>query len=309
MSSSVLQHGEMMMRTDVAVFHRNAFRIGDVSVLVRGNCERDVVFDDRLARFQIEPTRGDVNISVKWVDGLKSFDARPLFDSGSVWRVFEHGNSLVFDFTTPALGADPYRRLTISRDFGDGELLLNSALLDGQRDEFYPFEYPLDELLMTHVLAVNGAVELHGCGLVDSERGGYLFVGHSGAGKSTMMRLWRSLRNVRVLSDDRVVLRRTNEDLWIYGTPWHGEPGLDDQEKSRINAIFVLEHGTANEIVPLSPAQAVGELFARCFVPMYDRECLRGQLKFLHEVTESLPCFRFSFVPDASALEKVLSRD
>lgn len=288
--------------------YRNCFRIGDVSVVLRGASETDVAFDERLVRFQVDALRGDVEIKVVWVDDICPFNVeRVLFDSGSIWKVFEDGPDLVFDFTTPALGENPYRRFRIRRDFDSADLLLNRALLSNRHEPVFPLEYPLDELLMMHRLTRIGGIELHGCGVVDAERGGYLFLGHSGAGKSTMMRLWRSLRNVTVLSDDRIVLRERDGEIWMYGTPWHGEPGLDDQGKSRINGIFVLEHGAGNEMIRLSPGEAVGELFARSFVPFYDPEYLTAPLKFLHEVTESLPCFRYRFVPDASALEKVLN--
>jgi hypothetical protein len=307
MSSSLLQHGDMGANISDVAAHRNSFRIGDVSVVLRGMSERDVAFDDRLARFQADAVSGEVEIRVTWVDDIQPFNGPVLFDSGSVWKVFEDGAGLVFDFTTPALGANPYRRLQITRDFDSGDLLLNRELLSGRGEAVLPLEYPLDELLMVHRLTRVGGIELHGCGVVDAERGGYLFLGHSGAGKSTMMRLWKSLRNVKVLSDDRIVLRERDGEIWMYGTPWHGEPGLDDQGKSRINGIFVLEHGSANELTPLSPRDAVAELFARSFVPFYDREYLTAPLKFLHEVTELLPCFRYHFVPDASALEKVVN--
>ena len=35
-----------------------------------------------------------------------------------------------------------------------------------------------------------------------------LFVGHSGAGKSTTTRLWTAREDVEVLSDDRIIVRR-----------------------------------------------------------------------------------------------------
>jgi hypothetical protein len=309
MNASLLQREEMGPVAGVAGAHRRCLRIGDVTVGVTGAFEGDVSFDDRLSRFRAEVESCDVNIRVQWTGKIDRHNGRMLFDSGSVWKAFEDGESLVFDFTTPFLGASPYRRLRITRDFGDADLLLNRELLSGHQQGFFPLEYPLDELLIMHRLTRVGGVELHGCGFVDSERGGYLFLGHSGAGKSTTMNLWRSRRNVTVLSDDRIVVRKRDGGFWIYGTPWHGEPGLDDQGKARIDKIFILEHGTANEITRLSQSEAAGELIARSFVPFYDHEYLTSAVNSLHEVAESLPCYRYRFVPDASALEKVLNRD
>src|SRR5207237_1133299 len=78
-----------------------------------------------------------------------------------------------------------------------------------------PLEYPLDELLITNWLSCGRGVEVHACGLVDRESGGHLFLGHSGAGKSTTTLLWKKLRDVRVLSDDRIILRKHATDIWM----------------------------------------------------------------------------------------------
>jgi len=40
-----------------------------------------------------------------------------------------------------------------------------------------------------------------------------VLLGHSGAGKSTTMQLWQSLRNPEILSDDRIILRLQNGEL------------------------------------------------------------------------------------------------
>ena len=71
-----------------------------------------------------------------------------------------------------------------------------------------PLEYPLDELLIMHRLTQERAIELHGCGIVRADGTGNLFVGHSGAGKSTTTRLWTEREDVEILSDDRIIVRR-----------------------------------------------------------------------------------------------------
>ena len=71
-----------------------------------------------------------------------------------------------------------------------------------------PLEYPLDELLWIHRLSMGEGVEVHGCGVIAPDGRGLLLTGHSGAGKSTSSRLWSQHDGARVLSDDRIILRR-----------------------------------------------------------------------------------------------------
>jgi hypothetical protein len=191
-----------------------------------------------------------------------------------------------------------------------------------------PLDYPLDELLIMHRLTQEKAIELHGCGIVRADGTGNLFVGHSGAGKSTTTRLWTGLEDVEVLSDDRIIVRRDggkqvphrrcapvrndrgnfardDRTIRMYGTPWHGEAMYASPNSAPLARIFVLEHGHGNVITRLSPSQAVAELFARAFVPFHRHEYVESALTFLEEVAEEIPVYRYAFEPNEAAVEVV----
>jgi hypothetical protein len=249
----------------------------------------------------------DIETRVEWADRLGQPLGTKVFDSGALWALYEEGPDFVFDFVTQVLGRQPYKRLRINQDFSEGRLCLNRGCLP-DAGQIFPLEYPVDELLVTNWLArAGGGVELHGCGLVDSETGGHLFLGHSGAGKSTTTRLWRSLRHARVLSDDRIILRRHGDDIWMHGTPWHGEAGFASPEATAIRHIFVLEHGAKNTFTQLSQSQAIAEIFARSFVPFHNRRALDSTLSYLQDITAEVPCYRFEFLPDSHAVDAITS--
>ena len=285
--------------------HRSAVRIGGVSLAINGEAG-DVALHPGLDNFKISANACDIEILVQWCEVMPAPPGRKIFHSGGVWTLYENDFYYVFDCETLPLGDEPYKRLFVNKNFSNGELLLNRKTVWPSK-QTCPLEYPLDELLVTNWLSLRGAVEVHGCGLLDHETGGHLFVGNSGAGKSTTTELWRSHRKAGVLSDDRVILRAQGPDIWMHGTPWHGEVALASPECAKISRIFVLEHGAENEIEPLPPARAVGELFARCFPPFYSRQGLESVLAFLQHIALSVPCYLFRFVPDESAVEKVLN--
>jgi len=192
---------------------------------------------------------------------------------------------------------------------------------------------------------------LHGTGIVRPNGEANLFVGHSGAGKSTTTRLWTEIEDVEVLSDDRIIVRRdgnvagapsaslgisargsnaaqtpqlrlrdrsalpnghfaqddkAKKAMRMYGTPWHGEALYASPNSALLSRIFVLEHGFGNVITPLTPSQAVAELFARSFVPFHRHEYVDSALVFLQELVDSVPVYRYSFEPDQRAVEKIL---
>ncbi|MFV2074054.1 MAG: hypothetical protein ACC742_15590 [Thermoanaerobaculales bacterium] len=227
-----------------------------------------------------------------------------VFDAGMVWRLYDEEGELVFRFRVPKSGATPYKELRIGRDFRDGEIVLNERWQGGGPPD--PLEYPLDELLIVHRLGQGLGCELHACGIVDDAGLGWIFAGHSGAGKSTLARLWAA-REVSVLSDDRIILREIDDGIRMYGTPWHGEAGFAVATSAPLAGILVIEHGHGNHIEELDPISAVSELMARSFVPFHDASALETAIDVLGVAADSLPCCRFRFRPEGSAIDHLSS--
>jgi hypothetical protein len=283
---------------------RAAYRVGGISFGLVGGADMSVMLDPELRRFATDSDSCDVQIRVEWGEDLRVPPGTPLFDSGGLWSLYEEFGGYHFYFSTPSLGDKPYKAAWFDREFRRGHVALYRPYFDTARP-IYPMEYPLDELVMIHRLAMGEGVEVHGCGVIAPDGRGMLLTGHSGAGKSTSARLWSNHSAARVLSDDRIILRQENGRIQMYGTPWHGDAGIAEAAQSPVDAIFVLQHGKANELRPLGVAEGAAELFARSFVPHHSHEGLSSALKFFHAVTSSVPCFGFSFVPDFTAVEAV----
>lgn len=282
---------------------RTCLRIGDVVIGLYHQLASQKVLSPELDFFRMEDVKPDVEVRILWAPELKPWRGKPVFDSGAVWMLFDDGDEFIFDFTSSALGQYPYKRMRVDRSFTSAELILNRELLP---DDVCPLEYPADELLITNYLASGLGVEVHGCGLVDAQAGGQLFLGHSGAGKSTTTRVWETFRDAQILSDDRIILRLHDGELWMYGTPWHGEAAFAAPGKAKLSRIFILQHGSRNEMRALPPAQAVGEIFSRSFPPFHSATGLERTLEFIHSVLEVVPTYEFQFVPDQSAVKAVL---
>jgi hypothetical protein len=301
---------------EVAAVRSRFFRVGGVSVEIAGERGDDFALVPSLEPFRVKPCASDINIQIEWVAELSPVSGRQLFDSGSVWRLYEDQTDFQFDFNTPILGKGPYKRLLIDDQFRWASLLLSDECLGGQA-VVVPLEYPLDELLIMHRLTQEKAIELHGCGIVRPDGAGNLFVGHSEAGKSTTARLWAAHGNVKILSDDRIIVRedkvRENESrqdvnqIFMYGTPWHGEADFALPARAPLQRIFILEHGRGNVLTRLTRSQVVAELFARSFVPFHQHAYVESALTFLEHVADSVPCYRYAFEPDQRAIDRILN--
>jgi hypothetical protein len=286
------------------------FQVGGVSVRVEGQNRDDVTLVPSLEPFRTEANASGISIFIEWAEKLRPPASRPLFDSGSVWKLYEGGEGFQFDFSAPVVGEHPYKRLLVDSQFRRARLQMSTESFWGTGFAVAPLEYPLDELLIMHRLTQEKAIELHCCGIVRPDGTGNLFVGHSGAGKSTTTRLWLAREDVQILSDDRIIVRRdTPEDrstMRMYGTPWHGEAMFASPGSALLKRIFILQHGHGNVLTRLSPSQAVAELFARSFVPFHRHEYVDSALEFLQELVAAVPCYRYDFEPNEAAVERIL---
>jgi hypothetical protein len=282
---------------------RLAFRVGGTGFGLFSD-DINMSLDPGLRDFIVEPSIGDIQIRVEWTDSLEIPSGEPLFNSGGLWRLFEESDGYRFYFSTPFFGASPYKAAWFDPEFKCGHLVLFRPYFETHK-VICPLEYPLDELLMIHRLACGEGVEMHAVGLVDDAGTGHLFLGHSGAGKSTTARLWKSQPNTHVLSDDRIILRARDGQIWMYGTPWHGDAGIASPESAPLSKLYLLEHSNKTELVSVSPGRAAAELFTRSFVPHHSQKGLQFTLRFLDRVAQETPCSIFRFLPDISAVEAI----
>ena len=292
---------------------RSRFSVGGILVEITSDIGEDTSLGPSLETFRYTSGLPDVLITVERALNFDWLGTPSLFDSGSTWRLYESEDALQFDFAVPAAGQIPYRRLFVDRHFSRGIVQTNVSCFEDFPQAKNPLIYPLPELLIMHRLSQERAIELHGTGIVRSNGVANLFIGHSGAGKSTTTRLWTSREEVEVLSDDRIIVRYDDgrdgpagpTGMRMYGTPWHGEAMFASPNSAPLTRIFVLEHGHGNVITRLTRSQAVGELFARAFVPFHRHEYIENALSFLEHLASSVPCYRYSFEPDERAVEKI----
>jgi hypothetical protein len=257
-------------------------------------------------RFLVEDGASDVEIQVAWTDRIEDPPGAPAFDSGGPWRMHRDRGGYRFSFRSPALGPEPYKAATFDEEFRRGSISIRRSAFPGS-PAVHPLEYPLDELLVVNLLGRGRGVEVHACGLVAPGGEGLLFLGQSGAGKSTMGGLWEA-EGGRVLSDDRIVLTDEGGEIWMHGTPWHGTARRSIPEKASLRRAFFLRHAgpEGNSLRPLAPSEAVARLIACGFLPFHSPEAIDLTIRFHESLAARVPCRELSFIPDGGAVRFLL---
>ena len=281
-------------------------RIADITIsLLSDDPELGLEIEGATKKFLVPKADPDVRVQARWGDLCEKPGGKKIFDSGVLWKLYLQDRSYRFQFTTPALGPVPYKIASFNGEFTSGEVCFHHPYFS-RTQSLYPLDYPLDELLLVNLLARGKGVEVHACGVVDHDGNGHLFVGQSGAGKTTMARLWENEPGITLLSDDRIILRKAGTSLWMYGTPWHGEAGLASPGRVPLKKVYFLSKGIQNEMLPLRNSDAAARLLACSFPPFYSQPGIDFTLRLLEEVVKAVPCYELSFFPDQRVLEIIL---
>lgn len=93
---------------------------------------------------------------------------------------------------------------------------------------------------------------------IDINGKAYLFSAPSGIGKSTHLRLlMQEYKNkVTIINGDKPILRYKNGIFTVYGTPWAGKEGWQQNRSAPLAGICFLVRGNENRIKTLSPKDA-----------------------------------------------------
>ncbi len=252
------------------------------------------------------PKNPQYHVDLLWeaFSGPSTIPAKLIYDPGEIWKMYQHGSEYFATFsyhgdTLPFAEQDMLRTnakwnqvLMVERPTGPSWL----SLLNVGAGEL---------ILRTAVLYTRGVV-FHASGIDDYGKG-ILFVGHSGAGKSTQALLWQREASIKALNDDRVVARVTPEGVRCYGTPWGGTAEIASNHSVPLAAIIVLEQANENIIRPVPIAQISSTLLPRVFLPYWDSELMDLAMSNLEAIIARVPVYCLKCRPEREVIPMVRS--
>ncbi len=289
--------------------HLIRFAVADILLEVRSSVSAATLgIEERFRPFLSGAAESDEKVVIHWREGDPTDlpDARLIYEPGDQWRMYAGLDGRLF-----------HARITYApaEDGSATEALLSA---NATWNEVWLTERPhgaswsslltlgAGELIVrTRILFARGIV-FHAAGIEDGGRG-VVFVGHSGAGKSTMAALWSDVAGTRPMNDDRVAVRLKDGAVTAYGLPWGGAAGIASNVRAPLSAIFVLEQSSENEVVALPKISSIPLLLARSYLPYWDEGLMRRALEVVEELVERVPAYRLRWRPEPSVVPLVRS--
>jgi hypothetical protein len=161
--------------------------------------------------------------------------------------------------------------------------------------------FPTDQILLARVLADREGCYIHASGVVLDNKG-ILFVGHSDAGKSTMVMMLQD--QAKVLCDDRIIVRRWPKGFTIHGTWSHGDVPDVSADSAPLNAILFLKQARENRLIPLDRRQEIISMLLACLIkPLGTADWWEKMLALVDQMAHEVPCYSLHFTKDGDVID------
>ncbi|MCK5313293.1 MAG: hypothetical protein KAJ62_14350, partial [Desulfobacteraceae bacterium] len=135
---------------------------------------------------------------------------------------------------------------------------------------------------------------------------GYLFVGHSGAGKSTIATMLQD--KGEILCDDRMILRKGDDGFKIHGNWSHGTLPIVSASSAHLKAIFFLNQSEKNIIQPVDKTMGKVKTLISCMVkPLNSDKWWNSNLNLIEDIAKSIPCYNLFFNKNGKIYEEIIA--
>ena len=142
-------------------------------------------------------------------------------------------------------------------------------------------------------------------GLIDQQELGYLFLGHSGTGKSTHARQWlAAFDDAWLLNDDNPILRVMEDgEVRVYGSPWSGKTPCYKNACARVGGIIKLSQAPHNKMRILSLPEAYAYMLSSASGLKMDRQMADCMYESIKHVITHVKCYHLDCLPNTEAAE------
>ena len=160
--------------------------------------------------------------------------------------------------------------------------------------------------MISNKLIEKNIILFHGSALSFSGDG-YIFSAKSGTGKSTHARIWRERfgNSVKMINDDKPMIKITDNSAFVYGTPWNGKHRLGENISAPIKAICFLKRSEVNSIKKTEALNIYPQLLSQVYKPT-DKALFEKTLDLLRKLCSCVDFYELECNMEPEAAEVAL---
>lgn len=196
-----------------------------------------------------------------------------------------------------------HRVAVFNENHSRGEIYVDKPelYLKGQNESLTLFAS--DQVLLARILAERHGFSIHASG-ISIKGDGLLFVGASGAGKSTVANLLKN--EGQILCDENIIVRRWTEGFRIHGTWSHGDVTDISNAEAPLKAIFFIEKSKKNQLEPITDKLEITKrLLPRLLKPLITSDWWEKNLNSIEKLVQEVPAFRMKFDTSGQIKESI----
>jgi len=289
--------------------HRRYYGIADMTIKV----ESDLPITDNTFHPKFEPFRldepGDDVISIRHHFSLPEMKKKDLGTEvyrRAPWAIYRKGQSWIYLGISPREDDETLHRLAVfDKDH-------THARIYSPDDEHFQkgnlaslTMFPTDQILLARILADRQGCFLHSSGVILDGKG-FLFVGHSDAGKSTTVTMLKD--QAEILCDDRNIVRKKDDGFQLYGTWSHGDVPDVSSSSAPLHAILFLKQAPENSIVPVKDNKESLQVLLACLIkPYVSTDWWEKTLTFIESLVKGVPCYNMYFDKSGKIIDSIRS--
>jgi len=276
--------------------HLRYYQLGGITIQVTTDFPiTEKTFSPKFIPFQVKEPGEDI-LSIRLVDEIPELNelrlGREIYHRVP-WIISQQRDSWIYRGIMDGIDNDkPYVVAIANKD--------HSNIIICRRARYYTdfalealTTFQSDLILFSRYLAEKQGLVMHSSGMILNKTG-LLFVGHSGAGKSTMLKLLRG--EGEILCDDRIIVRKSPEGFRIHGTWSHGELPDISPNSAPLKAIIFLEQADTTELLPMrDKKEMVGQITAHVIKPLITSEWWEKIFDLTEQIIKTVPIYRLKF--------------
>lgn len=277
------------------------FKIGGFTIQV--NSELPIgpnTFHQKFNQFEVRKPGNDLIVINHYFNKRMDADTSygdPIYQKRP-WKIYQQKDRIIYEWITQGTDlpeGDYFRKIYANKDH---------SVIDIYHDDYLTKAYkkgnlqdlthlPTDQILLSRFLAFHEACLLHSLAL--SYKGnGYLFIGHSGAGKTTMAQIMKP--EATILSDDRNIIRKHKDDYRIYGTWRTNELNDISTGSASLKGIFFLNQAKTNKLDQLKDIKPIFyQLMDHLIKSLITPDWMMKSMDFVEQIANDIKCYNLYF--------------